>query len=135
MKRLLFFFLFSAIAVFTFSSCKKEDTSPTTSQKVQGTWIFDKVYDHDVQTGFPEYRDTTYGMTGDYFDFRSDNRIYSSMDGERDTVTYIFIDDSRMIIDGDTATIQVLNDTQFQLFGKAKQSPADYYEYTLFMKR
>ncbi len=135
MIKLLSFSLLLAIVLFTFPSCKKEDASPTSAQKIQGSWIFDKVYDHDVQTGFPEYRDTTFGMAGDYFDFRSDNRIYSYMDGERDTVAYILIDDSRMIIDGDTASIQVLNDTQFQLNGKTTQSPTDYYEYTLFMKR
>ncbi len=131
-------FLFIAIAAFTailFSACKKDDAPATTAQKLQQKWIFEKTYSHGVEAGFPEYRDTLIGVAGEYVDFRTNNLVISYVDGVYDTLTYSIISDSKLILDGDTTDIQVLDDTQCRLYSKSVYSATNYDEFTVFLKK
>lgn len=136
MKKTTLFLTMAASAAILFSACKKDHaTVPTTAQRIQTKWTIDKIYSHGVETGYPEYTDTLTGGAGDYIDFRTDNKAYFNLNGDKDTVIYSILSDSQMIIDGDTTAIQVLNDTRFQLYSKSVTSATNYYEYTTYLKK
>ncbi|MEI2747759.1 MAG: hypothetical protein V9E88_03230 [Ferruginibacter sp.] len=75
-NRILFFALLAAIS---FSACKDDD-EPSVQQRIQGVWTVDKIISHEVIAGV-DTRDTTLGVSGDYVDFRSDNKAYSRISG------------------------------------------------------
>lgn len=135
MKKAFLFIAITAFSAILFSACKKDDVPATTAQKLQQKWNFEKTIDHGVQTGFPEYRDTLIGVAGEYVDFRTDNLVYSFVDGTYDTVSYSIISDSKLIVDGDTTDIQVLDNTQCRLYSKTYSSATDYFEFTVFLKK
>jgi hypothetical protein len=133
------------IVLFTgiiFSACKKDDnnTSRTTTEKLQAKWNFQKEYYHEYDG--TDYRDTTIGISGDYADFRTDGKVYLHIAGfGDDTASYSVIDDSKIVfvtptgsgssLNYDTATIQVLTDNSLQYHVKEPSNASiNYYEYT-----
>ena len=74
MKKITSFFSLIAIAAILFSACKKS-SSPTTLQRIQAKWGLQKEYYHDNYGGV-DSRDTTYGTSTDYADFRTDGKVY-----------------------------------------------------------
>lgn len=80
-----------------FISCKKEDTTKEeipVEQKILGKWKISKNYyvEHlntDPKNYLLFYRD------GDYWDFRSDNKLYTRQLGRDDTTNYV-IDGSKI---------------------------------------
>lgn len=134
MKKAFLFIAITAFSAILFSACKKDD-APTTAQRLQQKWIFEKTYSHGVEAGYPDYRDTLIGVAGEYVDFRTNNLVYSYVDGVYDTVPYSIISDSKLIVDGDTTDIQVLDDTQCRLYSKIVSSATNYDESTVFLKK
>ncbi|MEO6668203.1 MAG: hypothetical protein ABIN36_01930 [Ferruginibacter sp.] len=130
-----FLFLATSCVTILLSACKKDDPAPTTAQRIQQIWTYEKTYGLNVEPGFPTVRDTTIGSSGDYVDFRTDNKAYSKVNGYFDTLSYSIISDSKMILDGDSATIQILNDNQFQILTGEFISSTDYYEATIYLKK
>ncbi len=81
-----------------------------------------------------ETRDTTTYSGTDYADFKSNNTVFSSVGGDTATNSYRVIGDSRIIIDGDTSTIQALTNNVLTLYSKEVDGN-NYYEYTTTLKR
>ena len=126
-----------ATGLIIFTSCgKDEPAAKTTLQKLQAKWTFQKEYYHDNYSGV-DYRDTTYGVATDYADFRTDGKVYFKVGTYLDTAGYSLIGDTKVVTMyggstpyNDTALIQVLNDTQLQVYAKEFDVAPDYYEYT-----
>lgn len=130
-NRILFFALLAAIS---FSACKDDD-EPTVQQRIQGVWTFDKNIDRNVIGGV-ESRDTTLGVSGDYVDFRTDNKVYSRFEGlYYDTANYSILSSDKIIIDGDTMTIQNLTNSSVQFYLREDVSATDYYETWFYLKK
>lgn len=128
--------LFSMISLSIFS-CKKESTSPkTTQEKIAGRWKLQSSVRNNFYAGMAHI--TTYtGTAADYADFRSDNKVYSYVDGSYDTSAYGIISDTKIWIEYTTAVfdIQTLTDTQLKLYMKLIYNAAEYDESTLDFSR
>ena len=130
-KRILFLGLLAAVS---FSACKDDD-EPTVQQRLQGSWTFEKTIDRNVVAGV-ETRDTTYGASGDYVDFRSDNKVYSRYNGLiYDTANYSIVGSDKLVLDGDTLTIQSLTNNSAQFYSREDNPPSDYYETWIYLKK
>ncbi len=129
------FFLMMGLGITLFVSCKKDDPTPTTAQRVQGVWKLDQVISYYQFGGFPAARDTTFGLATDYVDFRTDNKVYSFVDGSFDTSTYTILNDNTLILDGDTAAIQTLTATNFNLFLSDYVNASNFSEVTIKLKK
>jgi hypothetical protein len=130
-NRILFFALLAAIS---FSACKDDD-EPTVQQRLQGVWTFEKTIDHDVD-GALDLRDTTYGVSGDYVDFRSDNKVYSRYAGlNYDTSNYSIVGSDKLVLDGDTLTIQSLTNNSAQFYSRVDSSATEYSESWIYLKK
>ena len=123
------------LGITLFASCKKDDPTPTTTQRVQGVWKLDQVISYYQFTGFPAARDTTFGLATDYVDFRTDNKVYSFVDGQYDTSTYAIISDNALLLDGDTTNIQTLTATNFNLFSSDYVNSTNFSEVTIKLKK
>ncbi len=142
MKKAMKFLSFATIVAILFTACNKSDPAPTTLQRLQAKWNFQKEYYHDVYSGV-ESRDTTYANPGDYSDFRTDGKIYSKYGTSYDTTSYSLLGDNKIVTTysyggfsyNDTASILVLNDNQFQVYSKTFDPAPDYYEYTDFFTK
>jgi hypothetical protein len=139
MKKSALFICSIALTVLFFSACKKseDDVTITTLQKVQAKWSPDKEYYHENYSGV-DYRDTTYGVVGDYIDYRTDGKVYYKIGSYLDTASYSLLGDTKIITTwtnsgstpySDTADILVLDDHNFQTHVKEFDPAPDYYEY------
>ena len=136
MKKIILFGFAALMIAVLFTACKKDDKAPTTTERIQQRWKFEKTYYHEETPGYPSYRDTTIGnLATDYIDFRTDNKTYSYTNGYYDTIPYSIINDTKLLIDGDTATILVIDDSQFQLHVSAGSYPTNYYEAYIYLKK
>ena len=139
MKKATQFLSLAVIAAILFSACNKSDPAPTTLQRLQAKWNFQKEYYHEIYSGV-ETRDTTYAVAGDYADFRADGKVYSKNGSSYDTTSYSLLGDNKIITTysyggfsyNDTASIIVLNDNQLQVYSKTFDPAPDYYEFTVF---
>jgi hypothetical protein len=141
MKKVFLFVTAAILTGISFSSCKKDDAGRTTLQKLQGKWTFQKQYYHDNYSGV-DYRDTTYGLAGDYFDFRTDGKVYIKNATYFDTANYSLLGDTKIVAtyvgpspESDTLDIITLTDTECQLYSKIFDPAPDYYESTLFLTK
>src|SRR3982751_1288229 len=93
-------------------SCDKKNDKPAnnTLSKIQAKWKVGNVkYDY-----VGEDDDYTYtGVAADYIDFRTDGKVYTNIDNEKDTSAYKLVGDTKLVIDGDTSTIKSLSSNQF----------------------
>ena len=86
---------------------------------------------------------TETGQSTDYFDIRSDNKIYTSFNSESDTLNYTLQNDSTLLIknlftDGDgTLKIRALTDNSLKLYTKETDSSnaANFVEATFNLKK
>jgi len=130
-------FLILALLCAGFMACKKTEPSASgTQQKILGKWKFQNVVVNDFYSGSSHI--TTYpGDPSDYFDFRSDGKVYSSIWGSQDTSSYTIINDTQLRIDaaGDTSNIILLTRSALQLYEKQVFAPGDYSESTIYMSK
>jgi len=97
-------------AVVMVVSCDKNKDKPatTTLSKIQANW---KVASIQLKLG---EQDSTYtGATSDYVDFRTDGKVYTNVANEKDTSNYSVVNDTKLVVDGDTAVIKQLSGNQF----------------------
>ena len=144
MKKATFLICTIVLSALLFSACKKSnDVTITTLQRIQAKWAVDKEYYHDNYSGV-DFRDTTYGVVGDYADYRTDGKVYYKIGSYLDTASYALLGDTKIITTysspgsssySDTATILVLTDNQFQLYVKEFDTAPDYYEYTDYLTK
>ena len=132
-------FLLIGVSAVCFSSCKKDSTeSQTTLQKIQHRWVFQREVDKGTGTG-AQYIDTVKGITGDYYDFQADYRLFRRRQGIADTINYSVAGDSKIIFSSlfslpDTFDIQVLDNNNFQ-FNSSVSSGGFVNEATIFLTR
>ncbi|TKK66993.1 hypothetical protein FC093_15970 [Ilyomonas limi] len=97
-------------AVVMVVSCDKDNDKPanTTLQKIQAKWNVTSI---KLDAG---EEDSTYtGVAADYIDFRTDGKVYTNVAGEKDTTAYSVVNDTKLVVDGDTAVIKQLSSSQF----------------------
>ncbi len=131
MKKKFLIFASIILSASVLFSCKKD--KETTAQKVQHNWTIVSEIDnfHDASG---DNRDTTISVPGDFINFNSNGNYTSQFQGTSSSGIYSIISSSQIIIDGDTATIKTLTDSQFVLY--AKQGTAtEYDEITINLKR
>lgn len=131
----------SLIGMVAFTACNKKKTTDitplTTAQKVQNKWNLVMVTDN-VYTGTTttlDYIDTlALGVAGDYIEFKSDNKAYTSFTGGKDTLPYTILSDNQMTLDGDTFAISTLTTSQFVLTFRDR-STNPWYDNVISLKR
>jgi hypothetical protein len=97
-------------AVVMVVSCDKKNDKPVnnTLTKVQAKW---KV--NSIKFTYGEDDSTYTGVATDYIDFRTDGKVYTNVDNEKDTSLYSVVNDTKLVVDGDTAVIKQLSGNQF----------------------
>ena len=128
-----------AIVTIIFTACKKDDpATPTTLQKLQGKWNFQKGYYHEYYNGSHSY-DTSFAVAGDYADFRTDGKVYFKFENDFDTLGYSVLGDNKLIATSlgafptsDTLNILTLTATEFQINQVDQSELPDLYEFTEF---
>lgn len=113
-KKLLFGLFVSSVL---FVACSKDDNIDDVANKLQHRWA---VTDALLFAGAP-INDTIiyYSGTGaDYFDFKSNGKVYSSLNGAVDSSDYRIIAGNKIVVDSDTAEIRVLTNSKLELFTK-----------------
>src|SRR4051812_46669129 len=99
-------------AVVMVVSCDKNNDKPAnnTLSKIQAKW---KVNNVKFEEGG---EDSTYtGVATDYMDFRTDGKVYTNLANEKDTSAYSLVNDTKLVVDGDTLAIKQLSSSQFVL--------------------
>ncbi len=117
-----------------FAACKKNNNNPS-SPSLVGKWGLVNENIIDVENGIGV--DTiNYTVTqADYVDFRSDNKVYSSVAGILDTSAYQLLNNNKVQIDVDTFDIQSLTSTSAKLYSKVYDDDSTYSKITLDLKR
>lgn len=132
MKKLI---LYSALlTALLFAACKKNTDKPS-SPSLQGKWGIVNESILDVEDGTTVYTDSYTGVAADYIDFRSDNKVYSLVDGSMDTSAYKMLSNNRVLIDIDTLDIPSLTASAANLHSKVYTDVNSYEELTVNLKR
>ena len=79
--------------------------------------------------------DNYIGKPADYFDFKSDNTLSFNIDGFGLTVSYQLQTDSKVVINGDTYTIQTLTANNATLYLKYNHTSTNYDEEIINLRR
>ncbi len=98
-----------------FTACNKDDSIDDIDNKLQNRWAVTDA----LLYGRAPINDTIIYYTGtsaDYFDFRSNGKVYSNWNGQVDTSDYQVIAGNKIVSEGDTVSIRVLTNSQLQLF-------------------
>lgn len=120
-KKLFFGLLLSSVF---FAACSKDDDIDDVANKLQNRWV---VQDALLFAAAPVNDTIIYftGTSADYFDFRSDGKVYSHLNGETDTADYRLIAGNKIVsnLDGsnvgeDTVEIRILTNSKLQLFNR-----------------
>lgn len=120
MKKIITSIAVATLIVLCITACKKTDTQQpqTTLQKIQAKWQLQTYYSNDHFSGTDHIQNIT-GTANDYLDFRTDGKVYSSLLGSRDTVTYSLVSDAQLLIDGSTRyDIKTLTSNSFVMYEK-----------------
>ena len=76
------------------------------------------------------------GTASDIIDFRTDGKVYTNIQCQADTTTYVIAGDSKITINGDQDyDITRLTSNSFILHEKVNASGTDFYEETLTLKK
>jgi len=97
-------------AVVMVVSCDKNNDKPanTTLKMIQAKWNVSSV---KLSVGG---EDSTYtGVAADYIDFRTNDSVYTNIANEKDTSAYSLVNDTKLVIDGDTTVIKQITGNQF----------------------
>lgn len=130
------------IAVVALSSCSKDSsTTPdpvvkTKTQLIQQKWIMDKQYVIDFDG--VSTLDTTFsysGSGGDYIEFSTNGKAYTSFLGELDSTTYHIINDDSIKIDDVSFRITTLTETDFDLLSTDTDTDGSYEKVILELKK
>lgn len=129
MKKILFCI---AIATVAFTACKKDKDKPAS---LVNKWSVVNTHIVEINNGLVFYDERYTGVAADYLDFRNDNKLYSSIDGSSDVVPYQLSGTDKVIIDGDTFTIQSLTLNSVRLYMREPATGNTYTEATVNLKR
>ena len=132
MKKLILYSVL--LTALLFAACKKNTDKPS-SPVLQGKWGIVNEAVLDVENGTTVYTDNYTGVAADYIDFRSDNKVYSLVDGGMDTSAYKMLSNNRVLIDIDTLDILSLTASAANLHSKVYTGVNSYEELTVNLKR
>lgn len=120
--------LFVLIIVTSLLACSKKDLSmcpqDPTLAKVIGKWSIDTIKHLLFRNDTLIHKDSTIGVTGDYFNFTADNKVYANITiaNEKDTGVYAYNNNKLFLenINGGTVAYNIaeLSDHQFTLQSK-----------------
>lgn len=118
-KKVMFGLMLSSLF---FAACNKDDSIDDVANKLQNRWA---VTDGLLFAGAPVNDTILYytGTSADYFDFRSNGKVYSSLNGEIDTSDYRIIAGNKVVVDNDTSEIRILTNSKLQVFNKNYDNP------------
>ena len=116
------------------ASCKKDNDKNNSSLLVNKWELVNTSY-REVQNGVEVDTYNYTGVAGDYIDFRSDNKVYSHVDGDDDVAGYKLLNNNKVAIEGDTLEIRTLTAASVTLYGKSFTDPTSYEENTVNLKR
>lgn len=127
----------SAAVVLIFAACKKNQSD---SEKILGRWKVESSLLVDVNNGVT-VSNTYTGQPSDYIDFRTDGKVYTSVNGNLDTSFYSVANSRVTFTDNNPpATVTVfdirnLSNSTLQLYNKNVISPTHYVESTANLKK
>jgi len=131
MKKII---LFATIATIIVASCSKKDSAPAGPSLI-GKWSLVNLHNLEIDNGAVIDDDNYTGTAADYVEFKNDNKVYSLIDGQIDVADYQLLPDNKVLIDGETYTIQILTANSTTLYQKFSFSATLYIEVTLNLKR
>ncbi len=137
MKTLLKVTLGLMASALLIASCNDDDDNnvQTTQEKIQHTWLVDSTTQRTVSSG-ADNTVTYTGTAADYFDFRSDGKLYYKVSVlPADTVAYSLIGDTKIVIDGDTSNIDTLTANKFVASFRTPATGTDYILSTSYLRR
>lgn len=138
MKKIITSITMLMLLAFYLPSCKKTDTQQeqSTLQKIQAKWSLVSIIDNDHYAG-ADHISTTTGTATDYFEFKTDGKIYYSVSGFTDVVTYSLVNNNtQILIDGsETYDIKTISANSFVMYRKELRSGSDYDEETLTLRK
>lgn len=122
----------------SFMACKKESTNQpkNTQEKIMGKWYLLTTVTNDFYAGTSHINTFTWNA-GDYIDFRKDGKAYNYNSGGYDTSSYGITSDSKLWIDDASYLydINILTETDLQVYRKDIFSPSEYTEATATARR
>lgn len=140
MKTLRIFSLLFIAGTLALSSCDKDDdiSTETALQRLQNVWKVD-----NIKTVFytpPTEATINYtGQPADYYDFRTDGKLYTQVNGDKDTLLYNLINSTTIVVNNngsiDTGKITTLTSTKLTGVTKFKINSTDYNEVTANLSR
>jgi hypothetical protein len=120
---------FILIAFLFFIACKKtKDEEPKSNTQnvspqlllLRNHWNLNSIISQSAN-----FTVTTLGTNGDYFEFKSNNSCVTFYNSIKDSVTYLFINDSTFKFDENTAKITSLNATNFTFQVQTKEDSSE----------
>lgn len=125
-----------------FFGCKKEtevvqepDNDPFKGRRalIEQRWDFYR-FTHQETISGTTTNDTVNGVTGDYFDFDTNGKVYAFWDGLADTTSHLLINADQMLYAGDTFRIVYLSAVRFDL-GRASADSNSSSADTILLRR
>lgn len=130
-----FFLAILCIGAVLLQSCKKEiDEVKSTTELVRGIWNIDSVSVHQEFNNVTK-KETLYSDPGDYIDFRSDGRMITIFQGNKDNSSYKIKNSQVITIAGDSGAIRELTNTRFVIHTRASAGGIGFIETTYFLSR
>ncbi|RYY64866.1 MAG: hypothetical protein EOO13_17955 [Chitinophagaceae bacterium] len=140
MKTLRILPLLATASLLVFSSCDKDDdvTTETALQRLQKVWKVDKLT--TVYYTTPASATINYtGQASDYYDFRTNGKLYTSVNGGLDTLDYNLINNTTIVVNNngsiDTGRITTLTNSKLVGVTKFKINSTEYSEVTAELSR
>ncbi len=140
MKTLRIFPLLAIATLFVFSSCDKDDdiSTETALQRLQNVWKIDNIKTEYFTT--PASATINYtGQPSDYYDFRTNGKLYTSVNGSLDTLDYNLINNSTIVVNNngsiDTGRIDALTNSKLIGVTRFKINATEYSEVTAELSR
>ena len=116
------------------AGCKKKNDEPPVAS-LQNKWGIVSLNFQAIEDGVTVDTFNYTGVAEDYIDFRSDNKVYSLIDGSEDTSAYQILNNNKVVMDVDTFDIQSLTLTYVKLYSKVYTDVNSYDESTINLKR
>jgi hypothetical protein len=124
----------AVITTLIIAACKKKNDEPPVAS-LQNKWGIVSLNFQAIENGVSVDTHNYTGVAEDYIDFRSDNKVYSLIDGSEDTSDYQILNTNKVVIDVDTFDIQSLTLTSVKLYSKVYFDVNSYDENTINLKR
>lgn len=131
MKKII---ILTFIIAASMTACKKTETPPPAPSLI-GKWAVVNYQTKEWNNGTVVYDDNYVGTSADYMEFKSDNTISFFLDGFGATVNYQLQPDNKVVINGDTYTIQSLTANNATLYLKTPYTSTNYDEEIINLKR